>query len=46
MSEYIDLLNKTNKTEFLKELYKTGLMNEVPIIGDDSLMVVLSIMKA
>ncbi len=46
MSEYIDLLNKTNKTEFLKELYQTGLMNDVPIITDDSLMVVLSIMKA
>lgn len=46
MSEYIDLLNKTNKTEFLKELYQIGIMNDVPIITDDSLMVVLSIMKA
>ena len=46
MSEYIDLLNKNNKTEYLKELYKIGMMNEVPIIGDDSLMTVLSIMKA
>lgn len=46
MSEYIDLLNKNNKTEYLKELYKIGMMNDVPIIGDDSLMTVLSIMKA
>lgn len=46
MSEYIDLLNKINKTEFLKELYQIGIMNDVPIITDDSLMVVLSIMKA
>lgn len=46
MSEYIDLLNKNNKTEYLKELCKIGMMNEVPIIGDDSLMTVLSIMKA
>lgn len=46
MNKYIDKLNVNNKTSFLKELYKTGLMNEVPIIGDDSLMVVLSIMKA
>lgn len=45
MSEYIDLLNKNNKTEFLKELQITGLMNDVPIITDDSLMIVLSIMK-
>lgn len=46
MNKYIDELNVNNKTKFLKELYQTGLMNEVPIIGDDSLMVVLSIMKA
>lgn len=46
MSNYVDILNKNNKTEFLKELYQIGLMNEVPIITDDSLMVVLSLMKA
>ena len=46
MSNYVDILNKNNKTEFLKELYQIGLMNEVPIITDDSLMVVLGLMKA
>lgn len=46
MNKYINKLNESNKTTFLKELYQTGLMNDVPIIGDDSLMTVLSIMKA
>ena len=45
MNKYIDQLNINNKTDFLKQLYQIGLMNEVPIIGDDSLMTVLSIMK-
>ena len=45
MNKYINQLNVNNKTEFLKQLYQIGLMNEVPIIGDDSLMTVLSIMK-
>lgn len=46
MNKYINELNVNNKTSFLKELYQIGLMNDVPIISDDSLMVVLSIMKA
>ncbi len=46
MNKYINRLNENNKTEFLKELYQIGQMNDVPIIGDDSLMVVLSLMKA
>lgn len=46
MNKYIDKLNVNNKTKFLKELYQIGLMNDVPIISDDSLMVVLSLMKA
>lgn len=45
MNKYINRLNENNKTEFLKKLYQIGQMNDVPIIGDDSLMVVLSLMK-
>ena len=46
MNKYINQLNVNNKTEFLKQLYQIGQMNDVPIIGDDSLMTVLSLMKA
>lgn len=45
MNEYINLLNKNNKTEFLKKLYIEGIENNVPIIQDDSLWVVLTILK-
>ena len=45
MNEYINLLNKDNKTEYLKRLYIEGINNNVPIIQDDSLWVVLAILK-
>lgn len=45
MSEYIDLLNENNKTAFLKKLYLEKDLNNIPIIQNDSLWIVLAILK-
>ena len=45
MSEYFNTLNKTDKNLKIVELREYGLNNNVPIISDDGLALLLSVIR-